>query len=308
MEREDLDTERKDLEFVSDGERCAAWLYPAASDAEQAPIVVMVHGLSGTRRDGLGPFAARFAAAGIAALVFDHRGFGDSDGEPDLFRPAGQLDDWRVAIAFARSLPGIDPERVATFGSSMGGGNALAAAAGDPGVAAAVSQVPFLDMWRQAHRSSPRVTARMLMAAARGRPLPAVGEPNEAAFINAPGAAPGWRHVVAIGEDSRWRNRVSTRWLLGAPFRPSRHAATLHCPWLLCVGEADRVARPGPAIAAARRAPQGELRTYPGVDHFDIYDGPEFEAVVADEVEFLRRHLLPPRPDPAPAGSGRSSR
>ena len=53
-----------------------------------------------------------------------------------------------------------------------------------------------------------------------------------------------------------------------------------------------RVARPGPAIAAARRAPLGELRTYPGVDHFDIYDGPEFEAVVADEVTFLRRHLL----------------
>jgi fermentation-respiration switch protein FrsA (DUF1100 family) len=59
----------------------------------------------------------------------------------------------------------------------------------------------------------------------------------------------------------------------------------------VCVGEADRVARPGPAIAAARRAPHGELRTYPGVDHFDIYDGPEHEAVVADEVDFLRRHL-----------------
>jgi len=284
--------ERKDLEFVSAGERCAAWLYPAASKAERAPAVVMAHGLSGTRRDGLGPFAARFAAAGIAALVFDHRGFGDSGGEPDLFRPARQAGDWRAAISCARSLPGIDPERIATFGSSMGGGNALAAAAGDPLIAAAISQVPFIDMWRQAHRSSPLVTARMLLAAARGRHLPATGQPEEAAFINAPGGEPGWRHVVAIGENSRWRNRVSSRWLLGTPFRPSRHAAKLHCPWLLCVGEADRVARPGPAIAAARRAPQGELRTYPGVDHFDIYDGPEFEAVVADEVEFLKRHLL----------------
>jgi uncharacterized protein len=98
--------------------------------------------------------------------------------------------------------------------------------------------------------------------------------------------------VVAIGEDSRWRNRVSARWLLGAPYRPIRHAAALHCPWLVCVGEADRVARPGPAIAAARRAPLGELRTYPGVDHFDVYDGLEHEAVVADQVDFLRRHLL----------------
>ncbi|HYJ21314.1 MAG TPA: alpha/beta fold hydrolase [Solirubrobacterales bacterium] len=284
--------DRQDLEFRCAGDDCAAWLYPAHGGAAAAPIVVMAHGLSGTRRDGLGPFAERFAAAGIAALLFDHRGFGDSAGEPDRFEPARQLEDWRAAIACARSLPGVDAGRVATFGSSMGGGNALAAAAADPRVAAAVSQVPFLDMLRQAHRASPLVSARMLAAAARGRHLPAVGRPDEPAFINAPGGESGWRHVVATGENSRWRNRVSSRWLLGAPFRPAKHAADLHCPWLLCVGEADRVAKPGPAIAAAKRAPLGELRTYPGVDHFDIYDGPEFEAVVADEVAFLRRHLL----------------
>jgi alpha-beta hydrolase superfamily lysophospholipase len=283
---------RKDLEFRSGADNCAAWLYPAADGAGPTPIVVMAHGLSGTRRDGLGPFAERFAAAGVAALVFDHRGFGDSGGEPDLFQPRRQLDDWRAAIACARALPGIDGDRLATFGSSMGGGNALAAAADDPRVAAAVSQVPFLDMLRQAHRSGPGATARAILAAVRGGHLPAVGQPHEAAFINAPGGEVGWRHVVAIGEDSRWRNRVSARWLLGRPYRPARHAAKLHCPWLLCVGEADRVARPGPAIAAAKRAPQGELRTYPGVDHFDIYDGPAHEAVVTDEVEFLRRHLL----------------
>jgi alpha-beta hydrolase superfamily lysophospholipase len=283
---------REETEFVAGQDRCAAWLYSAQGVSGPMPIVVMAHGLSGTRRDGLGPFAERFAAAGLTALVFDHRGFGDSGGEPDLFHPARQLEDWRAAIAHARSLPGIDPERVATFGSSMGGGNALASAAADPQIAAAVSQVPFLDMVRQAHRSSPLVTGRMLLAAVRGRHLPAVGQPHEAAFINAPGGEEGWRRVVAGGEDSRWRNRVSSRWLLRPPYRPVRRAAGLHCPWLLCVGEADRVAKPGPAIAAARRAPRGELRTYPGVDHFDIYDGAEFEAVVADEVAFLRRHLL----------------
>jgi pimeloyl-ACP methyl ester carboxylesterase len=132
----------------------------------------------------------------------------------------------------------------------------------------------------------------MLSAAARGGYLAALGQPHEPAFINAPGAEDGWRRVVAIGEDSRWRNRVSARWLLSEPYCPARKAATLHCPWLVCVGEADLVAKPGPAIAAARRAPLGELRTYPGVDHFDIYDGQPHEAVVADELEFLHRHLL----------------
>lgn len=281
---------REELAFPSGADCCAAWLYPAAR-AAGTPIVVMAHGLSGTRRDRLGPFAERFAATGFAALVFDHRGFGDSGGEPDRFDPRRQLDDWRAAIAFARSLPAIDPDRVVTFGSSMGGGNALAAAAGDPGVAAAISQVPFLDLLRQSHRSSARVRARMLRAAVLGRHLPAVGQPDEAAFINAPDSEAGWREIVATGEDSRWRNRASARWLLGRPYRPARHAATLHCPWLVCVGESDQVAAPGPAIAAARAAPHGELRTYPGVDHFDIYDGPHHEAVVADEIDFLRRHL-----------------
>ncbi len=283
---------RQDVVFPSGADQCAAWLYSAPGVEPDVPVVVMAHGLSGTRRDRLGAFAERFAAAGFAALVFDHRGFGDSGGEPDLFDPGRQLEDWRAAIAFARSLPEVDASKVATFGSSMGGGNALAAAADDPAVAAAISQVPFLDIVRQAHRSSPLVTARMLAAAARGAHLPAVGQPNEPALINAPGGEEGWRRVVSIGEDSRWRNRVSSRWLLGAPFRPAKHAAKLHCPWLVCVGEADRVAKPGPAIAAARRAPQGELRTYAGVDHFDIYDGPAHEALIADELDFLRRRLL----------------
>ena len=89
----------EDVSFSSGGDTCAAWLYPAASDAGARPVIVMAHGLTGTRRDRLGAFADRFAAAGIAALVFDHRGFGDSMGEPDLFHPARQLDDWRGCLA-----------------------------------------------------------------------------------------------------------------------------------------------------------------------------------------------------------------
>jgi uncharacterized protein len=217
---------REEIWFESGGERCAAWLYPGAGLA--APAIVMAHGLTGTRRDRLGAFAERFAREGIAALVFDHRGFGDSGGEADLFEPGRQLQDWAAAIDCARGLDGVDPARVATFGSSMGGGNALAAAAADPGVAAAVSQVPFLTM-AQAHRSPLRVQAKLIAAAMRGRHLPAVGQPDQAAFINAPGGEAGWRRVVAIGEDSRWRNRASSRWLLTSRsrFNHVRHAPAL---------------------------------------------------------------------------------
>jgi pimeloyl-ACP methyl ester carboxylesterase len=287
------------VSFDVAGDACAAWIYEPenADPIGISPIVVMAHGLTGTRRDRLGAFAERFAQHGCFAMLFDHRGFGDSSGMCDLFEPARQLEDWAQAIGFARGLPGVHPQRVVTFGSSMGGGNALAAAASDGEVAAAISQVPFLNIVRQAYRARPHVLARMLLAAIRGEYMPAVGQPHQAALINAPDSEAGWRRVVAIGDDSRWRDRVSSRWLLGRPFNPGRHAKRLHCPWLVCVGGADQVAHPGAAIAAARRAPRGELRLYPGVDHFDIYDGPEHEAVVADQLEFLKRHGLASRAD-----------
>ena len=47
-----------------------------------------------------------------------------------------------------------------------------------------------------------------------------------------------------MGEDSRWRDRAAARFLLGRPYRPAKLAARLHCPWLVCVGEADNVASP----------------------------------------------------------------
>ena len=72
---------RTDVDFVSSGTRCAAWLYRPRGVA-RPPVVVMAHGFGAERTFGLPAFAGRFAAAGLAALLFDYRGFGQSDGEP----------------------------------------------------------------------------------------------------------------------------------------------------------------------------------------------------------------------------------
>lgn len=280
---------REDVDFSVGGANCAAWLYPAGSDQGPRPIVVMAHGVTGTRRDGLWSFAERFAAAGINALLFDHRGFGDSEGEKDYFDPHMQLDDWRAALAFARALPEVDATKVATLGSSLGGGNALWAAADDGRVAACISQVPFVTFSQAPH--SKEILEQMLAVAAQGGYLPAVGQLDEPAMINQPGGEVGWRRIVALGDKSRWRNRMSASWLLNG-YEPGQYAATLHCPWLVCIAADDRIALPGGAIEAALRAPKGELCIYPDTEHFDIYDGPVHEAIVADEIEFLHRHLL----------------
>jgi hypothetical protein len=56
------------------------------------------------------------------------------------------------------------------------------------------------------------------------------------------------------------------------------------------VAEDDAIAPASAALDAATRAARHEVRCYPG-GHFDIYRGPVFERAVADQVEFLRRHL-----------------
>lgn len=113
---------RGDVHFESSGIRCAAWHYQPEDGDEAAPCVVMAHGFSATRELRLDAYAERFAAAGFACLVFDYRHFGASEGAPrQLLDIERQLADWRAAIAYARSLRGVDPERIALWGSSFAG-------------------------------------------------------------------------------------------------------------------------------------------------------------------------------------------
>jgi hypothetical protein len=109
---------RRDTSFPSDGDTCAAWLYEPREPTFDGACVVMANGASLTRHDGLPAFAERFAAGGIAALVFDHRCLGDSGGVPrQSIRFGRQREDWRSAIAHARSLPGCDPGRIVLWAS-----------------------------------------------------------------------------------------------------------------------------------------------------------------------------------------------
>src|SRR5213592_4230533 len=145
-------TTRLDVAFPSDSDECRAWLF--MPDAERPPLVILGHGLGATREYGLEPFAQRFADAGIAALAFTYRHFGDSGGQPrQLLDIKRQLGDWAAALAYARSLEGIDADRIALWGTSFGGGHVIEAAARDQvggrgkdrvsDLAAVVSQCPF---------------------------------------------------------------------------------------------------------------------------------------------------------------------
>ncbi|HSI81329.1 MAG TPA: alpha/beta hydrolase, partial [Solirubrobacterales bacterium] len=102
-------------------------------------------------------------------------------------------------------------------------------------------------------------------------------------------ALPGY--VAMYGGDPA-RNEVAARVGLQVPaYNPARSASEVRCPFLVCICERDAITPAGPAERMAARAPRGEVVRYP-IGHFDIYVGEWFERAVADQTEFLTRHLL----------------
>jgi fermentation-respiration switch protein FrsA (DUF1100 family) len=85
-----------------------------------------------------------FTDAGYAVLVFDYRGFGDSEGERGLIFPMRQAEDIRNAITFLQSRPEVDSKRIGLFGSGgTGGANPIYVAAVDQRVKCVVSNYAF---------------------------------------------------------------------------------------------------------------------------------------------------------------------
>src|SRR5919206_2771898 len=133
---------RTDVEFNAEGTTLRGWLYRPDGDGS-VPGVVMAHGFSAVKEMYLDSFAEVFAGAGLAALVFDNRNFGASEGEPrQEIDPWAQVRDYRDAITYARTRPEVDPGRIGVWGSSYSGGHVLVVAAIDRRVRCAVAQVP----------------------------------------------------------------------------------------------------------------------------------------------------------------------
>jgi pimeloyl-ACP methyl ester carboxylesterase len=141
---------RPDREGLEAGLAYALWLpdgslaRPPEPDADARrlppppwPGVVILHG-AGSRKENHADFARLAAAAGWAALAFDARGHGASEGEMS----SGAIEDVVHMARFLAATTGVDEERVAVRGSSMGGFLAIHAAAAGPEIAGVIAICP----------------------------------------------------------------------------------------------------------------------------------------------------------------------
>jgi uncharacterized protein len=291
--------QRTRVTFESGGVELVGYFYRPADATGKVPCVVMGHGFSGTQ-DRLFAGAERFAGAGFAVLTFDYRNFGESGGQPrQVIDIKDQREDWRAAVSWARSQPEIDPDRVALWGSSLGGTHTVFVAASDPRIAAVVAQVPYSGLPRETVGRTKGQSWHLMWLALKDRvrgwlglsPLyvPAVGTAAEGAILVDPHATEVTRSLTA--ENSLWRNEVAPRVIFDIlRLRPLRVANKVRAPLLVTLAEGDTEAPPYLTRRLAALAPRGEARSYP-VTHYEVYRPEMREQILADQLAFLKRHL-----------------
>ncbi|EXJ14039.1 alpha/beta hydrolase [Imhoffiella purpurea] len=235
------------------GRHLFAWLVPAAAAARPAPAVIVLHGWGGNAEDML-VFASVLHRADFAVLLLDARNHGRSDGDEFSSLPRF-AEDLEHGLDWLRREPGVDPERIALLGHSVGAAAALLVAARRREPAAVVSVAAFAHpadlMGRQmrAHRIPEWPLGRLLL-----------------------------RYI---------EHRIGAEFDTIAPCNSIR---ALACPALLIHGEADDRVPCSDArrIHAARRDDRTELLIIPGVGHDSRDAVPRHaEALVA----FLRRAM-----------------
>jgi uncharacterized protein len=128
--------------FASDDLKLAGVLHfpekrPAA---ERHAAFLVLHGF-GSNKDASGMIAvaAMLAGLGYAALRFDFRGCGKSEGERGRVICLEQVEDAKNALSFLAARADIDPRRIGVIGQSFGAAVAVYSAGVDPRVAACIS-------------------------------------------------------------------------------------------------------------------------------------------------------------------------
>ncbi|OAL26934.1 hypothetical protein AYO22_03878 [Fonsecaea multimorphosa] len=267
----------------------------------------MSHGFTAIKEMGLDRFAERFTSTlNIGCLIYDNRGFGDSDVLPGQPRheilPPVQNSDIGDAVTYAQSRPDVDPDHVGLWGVSYSGGHVLWSGAVDRRVKAVLSMFPCVSGWDTFHKliRPDFVPALNLLfqqdrlARAKGKTpatMPAIDpdplKPSALPMTEAYGFFSAW------AKHTNWKNEVTVRSIEALrAYEPGEHISHLSpTPLLMTIAERDFAAPTDLALKAYARALEPKELHMVSCGHFDGFSDPMFETIARRQIDFLRKTL-----------------
>jgi fermentation-respiration switch protein FrsA (DUF1100 family) len=297
---------RNDIEFkTEDGLTLRGWHYIPDEGAGPFPTIVMAHGFSAVKEMYLDQFAEAFADAGMAAVVFDNRNFGASDGHiRQEIDPWKQVSDYRDAITYAETLAETDGSNIGIWGSSYSGGHVLVVAALDRRVKAVVSQVPLASGHANARRlvradfvaglqRAFEDDRRVRMRGEAPAMIPVVSEnPLDPSALPTPDS---WDWFTSTHEKRApsWKNEVTLRSVeMFTEYEPGSYISFISpTPLLMVVALADHLTVADEALAAYERALHPKKLVLLKGGHFDAYVA-DFDVAAPPATAWFREHLL----------------
>ena len=100
--------------------------------AHASAALVFAGPMTSVKEQATGSYAMAMAARGFVTLTFDHRHFGESDGQPRQYEhPGRKVEDFRAAFGYLASRPEVDPDRLGAVGVCAGAGYLAPVVAGD---------------------------------------------------------------------------------------------------------------------------------------------------------------------------------
>jgi uncharacterized protein len=301
---------RHDIEFDAEGALLRGWFYEAEGATGPAPCVVMAHGWTSTKRMYLDRFAEVFAASGLSVLVFDNRGWGDSDAAPGKPRhevdPWEQVRDYQHAITCAQNRSEVDPDRIGVWGTSFSAAHAFVVAAVDRRVRAVSGQAPFIsgratyaNLARvDNHVVGPEVFTADRRARAMGEPaatVPVIGnDPGELVGLPTQDSYEWFTHARAELDPS-WPNEVTLRSVDNFyGYEPARYLPDITpTPLLMIVGREDGLTGGNLAASAYRTAAEPKRIVFLPGGHFAAYTGDGFLVASQAARDWFLEHLSP---------------
>ena len=294
---------RRDIEFKTDENlTLRGWFYAANVKSRMdkpSACIIMTHGFTALKEHYLDKFANEFAKAGLSVLVYDHRNFGDSEGDMRYeVDPIAQVQDMTHAISYAQQLKEVDPNQIGLWGTSLSGGVVIAVAAKDSRVKAVVSQVPFVSghhKYLQKYKPAVWHTIKQDYEADRtarlkGNPpkmIAVVSEtPDGEGLMKTPSA------YTFFTSTTHWKNNVTLRSIENCgEFEPiSSIQYDRPMPILLIVADNDTINATELALKAYRKARDPKNIVMIEGDHFSPYVE-QFDICAKSAIEWFHVHL-----------------